>query len=260
VVDSAGAAGLRADGEWFGGGRGGHDASHYPCFEQPQTATAYRAADAAPSTDCTAIAYARAAWPQRGRVAAYRAVVVAPSTDRSASAHARSARPQQGRRDAKQPAVHKPFLFCDQNGKTSVTSWVCQDSGATVTIVPVSWITLDKVYIGKDNPCLLSSAFVSRATPVVAAAAAAVVADATRGNTEMSRKKARILKPTAAAATSQIDAATAAAAPSQIDAATAAAAASLAATDAADIFAAVFAGAACAAAQAASVYSPCQGE
>jgi hypothetical protein len=35
-------------------------------------------------------------------------------------------------------------------------SWVCLDSGATVTIVPVSWITLDKVYIGEDNPCLLS--------------------------------------------------------------------------------------------------------
>jgi hypothetical protein len=93
-----------------------------------------------------------------------------------------------------------------------------------------------------------ASAFVSRATPVVAAAAAVVVAEAMRGNTEMPRKKARMLNPIAAAA------------PGQIDAATAAAAASLAATDAADAAAAVFAGAACAAAQAASIYSPCQGE
>jgi hypothetical protein len=100
---------------------------------------------------------------------------------------------------------------------------------------------------------------------------------------EMSRKKARISKPTAAA-TSQIDAATVAAATSQIDAATAAAASSHAATDAvATALAAVLAadaaaidaanvaapciaaaeaaaGAASAAAQAASVYSPCQGE
>jgi hypothetical protein len=103
-----------------------------------------------------------------------------------------------------------------------------------------------------------ASAFVSRATPVVAAAAAARThrrrrafsgrAEAMRGNTEMPRKKARMLNPIAAVA------------PGQIDAATAAAAAGLAATDAADAAAAVFAGAACAAAQAASIYSPCQGE
>jgi hypothetical protein len=103
-----------------------------------------------------------------------------------------------------------------------------------------------------------ASAFISLATPEVAAAVADRThrrrrafsgrAEAMRGNTEMPRKKARMLNPIAAVA------------PGQIDAATAAAAAGLVAIDAAEAAAAVFAGAACAAAQAASSYPPCQGE